>query len=134
MEDQPINVFNNGNLERDFTYIDDIIDGIVKLIDEIPALNPEWDRIKSNPSDSFAPYRVFNIGNNKPVKLMDFISSLEKCLDKKAKMIFLEMQLGDVLTTYADITALNKLVGFEPKTSIDEGLANFVSWYKEYYA
>lgn len=133
LEDKPINVFNHGNLKRDFTFIDDIVAGIVKLIDQSPEPNAEWDREKSNPSDSFAPYKIFNIGNNKPVKLMDFINVLENCLNKKAKINFLDMQQGDVNTTYADITLLNKLVDFEPKTSIDEGLARFVMWYKNYY-
>ena len=133
LEDKPINVFNHGNLKRDFTFIDDIVAGIIKLIDQSPEPNAEWDREKSNPSDSFAPYKIFNIGNNKPVKLMDFINVLENCLNKKAKINFLDMQQGDVNTTYADITLLNKLVDFEPKTSIDEGLARFVMWYKNYY-
>ena len=129
----PINVFNNGNLERDFTYIDDIVTGIEKLIEIPPRADKNWDRIKSNPSDSFAPYRVLNIGNNKPVKLMDFIITLENTIGKKAKINFLEMQPGDVLKTYADISLIGKIVGFKPKVSLESGLNTFVSWYKKYY-
>ncbi len=120
---ETINVFNNGNLERDFTYVDDIVSAIEKLID-LP-FDTEQEKEK--------PYRLFNIGNNKPVKLMDFISTLEKHLGIEANKKFLPMQQGDVFKTYADISDLNKRIGFTPKTSIDEGLGKFVEWYKEYY-
>ncbi len=132
LEGKQINVFNNGNLKRDFTYIDDIIDAIEKLIIKVPEINESWDRIKSDPATSFAPYRVFNIGNNQPVKLMDFISVLETKLGKEANKKFLEMQPGDVLSTYADITKLSKLIGYKPTTSIEYGLEKFVQWYKNY--
>ncbi|MCB9207177.1 MAG: NAD-dependent epimerase [Ignavibacteriales bacterium] len=128
-----INVFNKGNLERDFTYIDDIVEGMIRLIDKAPITDSNWNKEKAEPATSFAPYRIFNIGNNKPVKLMKFISVLEEVIGKKAKINYLPMQQGDVYSTYANISALNKLVGFEPKTSIEEGLKNFVDWYKSYY-
>ncbi len=133
IEGKQIDVFNNGKLERDFTYIDDVVEGVVRLIDKKPISNTNWDRVKSDPFSSIAPYRIFNIGNNKPVKLMDFISVLEKHIGKKAKINFLPMQPGDVYSTYADISLLNSFVGFEPKTSIDDGLKKFVEWYKSYF-
>ncbi len=133
LEGKEIKVFNNGDLERDFTYIDDIVFAIEKLIDKIPSETPEWDRVEAEPSTSFAPYRIFNIGNNKPVKLMEFISTLEKLLGKEANKKFLPMQPGDVYSTYADISKLNKLIGYKPTTSIEEGLAKFVKWYKKYF-
>ncbi len=132
LEGKEIKVFNNGNLERDFTYIDDIVFAIEKLIDKTPKETPDWDRVKAEPSTSFAPYRVFNIGNNQPVKLLEFISTLEKLLGKEANKKFLPMQPGDVYSTYADISKLNNLIGYKPTTSIEEGLAKFVKWYKEY--
>ena len=133
LEGKEINVFNNGNLERDFTYIDDIVNAIEKLLDKIPSETPNWDRVKAEPSTSFAPYRIFNIGNNHPVKLMDFISVLEKKLGKNAKKKFLPMQPGDVYSTYADISKLSELIGYQPRTSIEEGLDKFVKWYYNYY-
>ncbi len=132
-EGKPIQIFNHGDLERDFTYIDDIIDGIFNLIDNVPTENSDWDRKKSDPATSFAPYRIFNIGNNKPIKLMDFITVLEDEIGKKAVKEFVSMQEGDVYSTYADISSLNKLIGFQPKTSIEDGLREFVIWYKEYF-
>jgi UDP-glucuronate 4-epimerase len=132
IEENPIKVFNNGDMRRDFTYIDDIVEGIVRLLDKPPKSNSDWDRFNPDPSSSYAPYKVYNIGNHNPVKLMDFINVLEKLIGKKAKMEFLPMQPGDVKETYADITDLHKDVGFYPSTSIEEGLANFVKWYKLY--
>lgn len=132
MEERPIKVFNNGDMRRDFTYIDDIVEGIVRLLDKPAKYNSEWDRVNPDPSTSYAPYKVYNIGNHNPVKLMDFIKILENLIGKKAKMEFLPMQAGDVKETYADITDLNKDVGFYPTTSIEEGLAHFVKWYKLY--
>jgi UDP-glucuronate 4-epimerase len=132
-EGKPIQIFNHGDLERDFTYIDDIIDGIFNLIDNVPTENSDWDRKKSDPATSFAPYRIFNIGNNRPIKLMDFITVLEDEIGKKAVKEFVSMQEGDVYSTYADISSLNKLIGFQPKTSIEDGLRKFVIWYKEYF-
>ncbi|WP_100400329.1 NAD-dependent epimerase [Bacillus sp. FJAT-44742] len=133
VEGKPIKVFNNGEMMRDFTYIDDIVDGIVRLLDKPPKADEAWDRENPDPSSSYAPYKVYNIGNNQPVKLMDFIQSLEKHLGIEAKKEFLPMQPGDVEATYADIDDLQNATGFKPSTTIDEGLKKFVDWYKEYY-
>ncbi|WP_062051702.1 NAD-dependent epimerase [Bacillus sp. JCM 19034] len=133
VEGKTIKVFNNGEMMRDFTYIDDIVDGIVRLLDKPPKANPDWNREEPNPSSSYAPYKVYNIGNNQPVKLMEFIQTLEKHLGIEAKKEFLPMQPGDVKATFADIDELQKDTGFKPSTTIDEGLKNFVDWYKEYY-
>ena len=126
-----IKVFNNGDMERDFTYIDDIVEGIVRVMAKPPAPNPEDTR--KTPATSHAPYRVYNIGNNKPEKLMYFIETLEKLLGKEAQKEFLPMQDGDVKATYADITRLNEATGFTPTTPLADGLAKFVTWYKAYY-
>lgn len=130
--DNPIKVFNNGDMRRDFTYIDDIVEGIFRLLNKPPQYNSEWDRVNPDPSSSYAPYKIYNIGNNNPVKLMYFIKVLEKLIGKKAKLEFLPMQAGDVKETYADISDLQADVGFYPTTSIEEGLAHFVKWYKLY--
>ena len=133
LNDEPIQVFNHGNMERDFTYIDDIIEGVVRVISNPPKPNDDFDRLNPDPGSSYAPYKMYNIGNNKPVKLMDFIETLEKHLGKKAKKEFLPLQAGDVPKTYADVDDLIKDVGFKPNTSIDEGIGKFVEWYREYY-
>ncbi|WP_143414827.1 NAD-dependent epimerase [Geobacillus sp. E263] len=133
LEGKPIKVFNYGNMKRDFTYIDDIVEGIVRLIKRIPEANDSWDRSNPDPATSYAPYRIYNIGNNQPVKLMDFVETLEKLLGKKANIEFLPMQDGDVEATYADITDLHDAVGFKPSTSLEKGLQNFVDWYISYY-
>ncbi|WGS66044.1 NAD-dependent epimerase [Marinitoga aeolica] len=133
IEGNPIKVFNHGNMERDFTYIDDIVEGIYKLLNVIPKPNPDWDETKDSISSSFAPYKIYNIGNNQPVKLETFISILEEKIGKKAEKIYMDMQPGDVLRTYADVSDLEKEIGFRPSTSIEEGLEKFVNWYKEYY-
>lgn len=129
-----IKVFNHGRMKRDFTYIDDIVDGIIRLIDRKPEPNLSWSGQCPDPATSYAPYRVYNIGNNKPVELMRLIELLEKHLGAEAKKEFLPMQPGDVLETYADIDDLARDVGFAPRTSIEEGIARFVEWYKEYYS
>lgn len=133
IEEKKIKVFNNGKMQRDFTYVDDIVEGIISLINMPPKSNNEWDRMNPDPSSSYAPYKVYNIGNNKPVKLLDFIETLEKHIGKKANMDFHPMQPGDVQSTFADIDELNSKTGFTPATSIDNGLKNFVDWYKFYY-
>ncbi|MBK7105259.1 MAG: NAD-dependent epimerase [Ignavibacteriae bacterium] len=133
IEGRTIKVFNDGNLERDFTYIDDIVEGIVKLLDKAPVKNDAWDRMKAEPSTSFAPYRVLNLGNNKPVKLIHFINVLERETGIEAKKEYLPMQPGDVHSTFADISFLNDYIEFKPTTSIEDGLKKFVEWYKEYY-
>jgi UDP-glucuronate 4-epimerase len=130
---KPIKVFNHGKMERDFTYIDDIVEGIYKLIDKSPVANPDWDESKDDLSESFAPYKIYNIGNNNPVPLMRFINALETALGMEAEKIYMDMQPGDVLRTYADVSDLERDINFKPNTSIEDGLAKFVGWYKEYY-
>lgn len=128
-----IKVFNHGKMERDFTYIDDIVEGIVKLIDKAPTANKEWDESKDDLSTSFAPYKIYNIGNNNPVKLMRFINALESAIGKEAEKVYMDMQPGDVLRTYADVSDLERDINFKPSTSIEDGLEKFVQWYEEYY-
>ncbi|WP_008311049.1 NAD-dependent epimerase [Leptolyngbya sp. PCC 6406] len=133
LNDEPISVFNHGQMKRDFTYIDDIVEGVVRVSDRIPQGNPAWCSKNPDPSSSFAPYRLYNIGNNNPISLMALISTLEDCLDKKAQKQFLPMQPGDVLETYADIDSLGSDVDFYPGTPISIGIKHFVNWYKEFY-
>lgn len=133
VEGRPIDVFNNGKMLRDFTYIDDIVEGIVRVNDTPPVANPQWDRACPDPGSSYAPYRIYNIGNNNPVELMHFIETLERCLGKTAVKNLLPMQPGDVPATYADVDDLMRDVGFKPATSIEDGLARFVEWYRSYY-
>ena len=130
---KPIDVFNNGKMQRDFTYVDDIVEGVYKIITKIPEPNPEWDGQNPDSATSFAPYHLFNIGNNKPVELMRFIEVLEDKLNKKAIKNFLPMQPGDVPATYADVDDLVKSVNFKPNTKIEDGISNFVDWYRSYY-
>ena len=130
IEGNPIKVYNNGDMRRDFTYIDDIVEGIIKLLDQPPEPDPNRDL---DPSTSHAPYKIYNIGNNSPVRLMDFIQTLENLIGKKAKIEFLPMQPGDVKETYADITDLQKAAGFSPATPLEIGLGQFVDWYKKYH-
>jgi len=133
LEDRPIQVFNHGNMSRDFTYVDDIVEGVLRVSDHVPVGNEAWSGTDPDPGTSRAPYRVFNIGNNAPVKLMDMIGALETSLGKVAEKEFLPMQLGDVPATYADVNALVDWVDFKPETSIETGIENFVSWYREFY-
>jgi UDP-glucuronate 4-epimerase len=133
LEGRPIDVFNYGKMKRDFTYVGDIVEGIVRLIPFIPKGNPDWNGNKPDPSSSFAPYKIYNIGNNKPVELMHYIEVLESKLGKKAIKNLLPLQDGDVPETYADVDDLVKDVGFKPSTSIEEGIEKFVNWYLEYY-
>ncbi|MFI8496567.1 NAD-dependent epimerase [Peribacillus butanolivorans] len=133
IEENTIRVFNNGNMRRDFTYIDDIVEGIIRLLDNPPIYNKKWDRDNPDPSSSYAPYKIYNIGNNNPIKLMDFINTLENLIGKKARIEFLPMQPGDVKETYADISDLHADVGFYPATTVEEGLTQFVNWYNKYY-
>lgn len=129
----PIKVFNHGKMERDFTYIDDIIEGIVRLIPKPPSPNPDWSGDDPDPATSFAPYRIFNIGNSSPVKLMDFISEIENQLGIKAQKKMLPMQPGDVPKTWADVEDLFDYINFKPKVGIEKGIRNFVDWYKNYF-
>jgi len=133
IEGNPIKVFNHGKMERDFTYVDDIVEGIVKLIDKPPIVDPNWNDATGDLSSSTAPYKVYNIGNSKPVSLEKFIHILEEKIGKKANKIYMDMQPGDVYRTYADVSDLEKDIDYRPNTSIEEGLSNFVNWYKEYY-
>jgi UDP-glucuronate 4-epimerase len=119
-------------MQRDFTYIDDIVEGVVRATDKTATPNPDWDGDNPDPGTSSAPYRLYNIGNNNPVMLMDYISAIEKALGKKAQMELLPMQPGDVAATCADIDALERAVGYRPSTPVDVGVKNFVDWYREY--
>jgi len=130
---EPIDVFNYGNHRRDFTYVDDIVEGVIRALDRVATPNPDWQSDAPDPGTAAAPYRLYNIGANQPVPLMDFIGTLERCLGLEAKKNFLPLQPGDVPDTYADVTALVEDVGYRPSTPISVGIANFVSWYKEYY-
>lgn len=134
LEGRSIDVFNHGRMQRDFTYIDDIIEGVVRVMDHVPRPDPSWNAERPDPATSSAPYRVYNIGNHQPVELGRFIEVLEECLGKKAEKNLLPMQPGEVLVTYADVADLADAVGFRPDTSIEDGIARFVDWYREYYA
>jgi UDP-glucuronate 4-epimerase len=133
LEERSIDVFNHGKMVRDFTYIDDIVEGVYRVIHKIPEPNLSWDSNDPDPATSYCPYRIYNIGNNQKVDLMRYIEVLEKCLGRKAKKNFLPMQPGDVPATYADVSDLAADVGFKPDTSIEEGIKRFVAWYMEYY-
>lgn len=130
---KPINVFNYGKMKRDFTYVDDIVEGVYRLLDTIPQANTEWNETTDKLSESFAPYKVYNIGNNEPMELEKFITVLEDKLGQKANKNYMDMQPGDVTMTYADTTDLEKAIDFKPSTSVEEGLGKFVDWYKEFY-
>ena len=130
---EPIQVFNHGNMIRDFTYVDDIIEGVVRVIDHTAAPDPAWNSSSPDPATSYAPYRLYNIGNNTPVKLMRYIEALEDCLGRKAIMDMLPMQPGDVPATQADVSRLERDVGFRPATKVEDGIARFVKWYRDYY-
>ncbi len=130
---KPIQVFNHGKMQRDFTYVADIVEGVYRLLDTIPQGNPEWDETTDKLSESFAPYKVYNIGNNSPIELETFITVLEDKLGCKANKHYMPMQPGDVTITYADTTDLEKAIGFKPSTSVEEGLEKFVGWYKAFY-
>lgn len=133
LEGKPIQVFNNGEMERDFTYIDDIVEGISRMmVSEPPKGNPEWNGVNPDPSSSKAPYRIYNIGHNEPVKLMHFISAIEKETGKKAIIEYMPMQPGDVRKTWADVNGLKEDFNYKPGTSVDEGIKNFMKWYLNY--
>ena len=133
IEGAPINVYNHGKMRRDFTYVDDIVEGVARLIAKPPKGNPDWNGMQPDPASSFAPYRLFNIGNNQPVELTRFIEVIEEKLGKKAIRHNMEIQDGDVPETYADIDDLMHTVDFRPSTSIETGVGRFVDWYKDYY-
>jgi UDP-glucuronate 4-epimerase len=133
LKDKPIKVFNHGKMRRDFTYIDDIVEGICRVLMNPPGPNPGWSGISPDPGTSYCPYKIYNIGNHQPVELMAFIGTLEKVLGKTATIEYLDLQPGDVPATYADIDDLIKDVGFKPDTPIETGIGRFVQWYKDYY-
>ncbi len=133
IEDRPIDVFNYGKMERDFTYIDDIVEGVARVIGRIPRSNLDWDPKNPDPGSSYAPYKLYNIGNNNPMELIRFIEILEHNIGKKARKNMLPMQPGDVPITYADIDNLIQDTGFKPSTAVEVGIGRFVQWYKEYY-
>ena len=130
---EPIQVFNQGQMKRDFTYIDDIVSGVLLVADRPATSNPNYDRQHPDPSSSTAPYKLYNIGNSSPVPLLDFIEAIEKGLGKKAKMEFLPMQPGDVVETHADISELVQDMGYEPKISVAQGVEEFTKWYLNFY-
>lgn len=130
---EAIPVFNEGQMIRDFTYVDDIVEGVVRVLDKRAEPDPEWSGDAPDPARSYAPYRVFNIGNNRPILLLDYIGALEKTLGRKATLDLLPMQPGDVVSTRADVAELEKAVGFHPSVTIAEGIARFVTWYKDYF-
>lgn len=134
MKDKPIEVFNHGNMKRDFTYIDDIVEGVIRVMGRIPEPNPSWSGNHPDPGTSYTRYRIYNIGNNNPVELTRFIKTIENILGKKAKKQFMDIQPGDVPETYADIDDLTQDTGFRPSTSIEYGIKQFIDWYREYYA
>lgn len=133
LQGTPIDIYNNGDMVRDFTYIDDIIEGVIRVTDRIPSGDPHWSGDAPNPATSYAPYRVYNIGNNNPVKLMDFVQAIEQALGIEAIKHFMPMQPGDVPSTCADVTALQQDTGFKPNTSVQQGISRFVNWYRDYY-
>jgi len=133
LEGRPIDVFNEGRMRRDFTYIDDIVEGVVRVTDRVAARNPTWIGDRPDPGTSRAPYRIYNIGNNQPVELMHLIACLEDAIGRKADKKFLPMQPGDVPATYADVEDLSRDVGFRPATPIEDGVRRFVAWYREFY-
>ena len=133
LEGKPIDVFNEGKMQRDFTYIDDIIEGVMRVTDRIATPNPDWNGARPDPGTSKAPYKIYNIGNNNPVELMHLIQTLENCLGQQAVKRMLPMQPGDVPATYADVDDLSRDVGFRPATRIEDGVARFVNWYREFY-
>ena len=134
LENRPIDVFNHGKMRRDFTYVDDIVEGVIRVSDRVPQPNPQWSGDEADPGTSSAPYKIYNIGNNEPIELMYMIETLEKCLGKTAEKILLPLQPGDVPETYADVEDLVRDVGFSPNTPIETGIQRFVSWYREFYS
>jgi len=133
LDRKPIQVFNHGNMKRDFTYIDDIVEGVIRVLDKAPGPNPDWSGDSPDPASSKSPYRLYNIGNNNPVELERMIAILEERLDRKAEKEYLPMQPGDVPATYADVNDLERDFGFKPTTKLATGIDRFVGWYKEYF-
>jgi UDP-glucuronate 4-epimerase len=134
LEGRPVDVFNNGQMQRDFTYIDDIVEGVVRVLDRAPRSDPRFDRIEPDPAHSWAPYQVLNIGNHGPAGLLEYLDALEEALGSKAERRYLPMQPGDVPATFADTSLLTAWTGYQPGTPIRSGIARFVAWYREFYA
>jgi len=132
-EDKPIDVYNHGKMQRDFTYVDDIVTAMTRLMDHIPQANPNWDSNAQDPSTSAAPYRVYNIGNHRPTELAYFIEVIEKAIGRTAKKNYLPMQMGDVRSTYAEVADLQSEIGFAPDTPVEIGVQNFIDWYRKYH-
>jgi len=133
LDGRPIEVFNHGHHKRDFTYIDDIVEGMIRILDRIPQPDPKWDSAHPDPAGSLAPYRLYNIGSNRPIDLMRYIEVLEDCLGRKAQKVMLPIQPGDVADTFADVGELIRDAGYQPSTSIEQGVGNFVEWFRGYY-
>ena len=133
LEGRPIDVFNNGHMKRDFTYVDDVVESVVRIMDVIPAADPQWSSERPDPGSSLAPFRLYNVGNHEPVDLLEVIALLEGALGKSAEKRFLPMQPGDVPATYAELDGLHRATGFKPSTSMREGIERFVAWYREFY-
>jgi UDP-glucuronate 4-epimerase len=133
LEGRPIDVFNHGNMKRDFTYVDDIVEGVIRVLDRQAVANPNYDAVLADPATSNVPYRVFNIGNNNPVSLLDYIGCIEDALGQKAEKNLLPLQDGDVPATYANTDALQEWIDFVPGTTVQQGVDRFVAWYREYY-
>lgn len=133
LEGKPIQVYNHGKHRRDFTYVDDIVEGVIRVLDRPPVADPDWSAVKPDPGSSFAPWRVYNIGNNSPVQLMDFIAAIEGALGRKAVVEMLPLQPGDVPDTYADVSDLVAELDYKPGTPVDRGVAEFVDWYRAYF-
>ena len=129
----PLTIYGAGKQSRDFTYVDDIVEGVIRVLDRVPEANPDWNGDAPDSATSSAPYRLYNIGNNQPVELMHYIEVLENCLGKKAEKNLLPLQPGDVPDTYADVSDLVRDVGYKPDMSVEQGVANFVEWYRGYY-
>lgn len=134
LNDRPIDVFNNGHMKRDFTYVDDAVESVVRIMEVIPQPDPNWSSDRPDPSSSLAPFRLYNVGNHDPVDLLEVIALLEEALGKKARKNLLPIQPGDVAATYADVESLERATGFKPRTSIREGIQRFVEWYKDFYS
>jgi UDP-glucuronate 4-epimerase len=134
LDGRSIDVFNGGQMKRDFTYIDDVVESVTRVIAVIPGPDPDWNSDAPDPSSSLAPFRIYNVGNHEPVELRDVIAELEEALGRKAKVNLLPMQPGDVPATYADVSSLERAIGFAPRTSMREGIRRFIEWYREYYA
>jgi UDP-glucuronate 4-epimerase len=133
LEGRPIPVFNEGRMRRDFTYIDDVVEGVVRISDRMASPDPQWDGARPDPASSSAPFKLYNIGNSQPVEVMHVIATLERLLGRKAVLEMLPMQAGDVPATYADVEDLTRDAGFRPSTPIEDGIERFVAWYRAYY-